>query len=71
MNINFNNSEVEEAMIHYVNHRGFSTDGQTVSIAFTKGRNGAGISADVTIEPTKSVGNRSGDEHLQDELSFD
>lgn len=51
MNISFNNAEVVEAIVQYVNNRGFNTDGNSINVEFVKSRTTGGVTADVTIEP--------------------
>jgi len=53
MNINLKQIEIEQALRNYVVDQGINIEGKNVSMEFTAGRKGSGLTVDVTItDPT-------------------
>ena len=50
MQINFNQTEIEQALKNYINEQGIGLYGKIVTLAFTAGRKAAGLSVEVNIE---------------------
>lgn len=50
MQINLNQSEIEQALKNYISDKGISLYGRIVTLAFTAGRKAAGLSAEVNID---------------------
>ena len=54
MLIQLKQSEIEEAIIGYINTHLMNVDDRNISIAFTAGRKDTGLTADVDIEMVKN-----------------
>lgn len=59
MLIQLKQSEIEEAIIGYINTHLMNVDDRNISIAFTAGRKDTGLTADVDIEMVKNKPTRS------------
>ena len=43
-------SEIEKALAQYISQQGINTQGKTITVDFSMGRKGAGLSAEIDIE---------------------
>lgn len=55
MQISLKQSEIIAAIRGYIQDQGINLEGKTVDVAFTAGRKGAGLSADVDIYAASTV----------------
>lgn len=55
MQISLKQSEIIAAIRGYIQDQGINLEGKTVDVAFTAGRKGAGLSADVDIYTASTV----------------
>ena len=55
MQIQLKQSEIVTALKQYIVKQGINLAGKTVDVAFTAGRNGTGLSADISIEDSNFV----------------
>lgn len=54
MNISLNNSEIEEALVHYIRSQGIDLADKAIGVTLVAGRGANGHSANIAIDPADS-----------------